>query len=358
MAQYSFEEMADMHFMYGRANGNACQARRLYADSFPGRVLPCTETFTNLHRRLCERGSFAISKHDCGRSRTTRSVENEERILQVVAENPRISVRRTAIQEGIPKSTVWEIIHDQLLYPYHFQRVQALKPEDLARRIHYCQWVREQLQVNRFFLTNVLFTDEATFTRDGIINYHNTHVWAEENPHEFLESRHQDKFCVNIWAGIIGDFLIGPFVLPNRLNGQQYLNFLENDLLHLLDDVPYQLRNDMFFMHDGAPPHFALNVREHLNRMYPGRWIGRGGPVYWPPRSPDLNPLDYFLWGYLKALVYATPVDTLEELQQRVFNACDHVRNIPGIFSRVRSSMEKRIRGCIEMNGGHFQHLL
>jgi hypothetical protein len=34
-----------------------------------------------------------------------------------------------------------------------------------------------------------------------------------------------------------------------------------------------------------------------LNRMYPNRWIGRGGLRYWTPRSPDLNPLDFFLWG-------------------------------------------------------------
>ncbi|GFW47015.1 hypothetical protein TNCV_3486271 [Trichonephila clavipes] len=33
--------------------------------------------------------------------------------------------------------------------------------------------------------------------------------------------------------------------------------------------------------------------------------ISRFGPVNWPPRSCDLTPLDYFLWGYLKALVYA-----------------------------------------------------
>jgi len=34
------------------------------------------------------------------------------------------------------------------------------------------------------------------------------------------------------------------------------------------------------------------------------RWIGRGGPIPWPPRSPDLNSLDFFFWGYLKETVY------------------------------------------------------
>lgn len=52
----------------------------------------------------------------------------------------------------------------------------------------------------------------------------------------------------------------------------------------------------------GSPPHFSLNVRNRLNQQYPNKWIGK--PVNWPPRSPDLNPLDYFLWGYLKPVVY------------------------------------------------------
>ena len=41
---------------------------------------------------------------------------------------------------------------------------------------------------------------------------------------------------------------------------------------------------------------------------YPGLWIGKGGPVAWPPRSPDLTLLDFFLWGHIKSLVYKTPV--------------------------------------------------
>jgi hypothetical protein len=49
----------------------------------------------------------------------------------------------------------------------------------------------------------------------------------------------------------------------------------------------------MWFMHDGAPPHFLGIVREHLNLTFAEQWIGRGGPVNRPARSPDLNPLDF-----------------------------------------------------------------
>jgi hypothetical protein len=65
----------------------------------------------------------------------------------------------------------------------------------------------------------------------------------------------------------------------------------------------------MWYMHDGAPPHFNLAVRDVLNNTSHGQLIGRGGPTAWPPRSPDLNPLDFYLWGRLNTLVYAAPVD-------------------------------------------------
>ncbi|KAJ8956081.1 hypothetical protein NQ318_016533 [Aromia moschata] len=59
----------------------------------------------------------------------------------------------------------------------------------------------------------------------------------------------------------------------------------------------------MYFMHDGAPPHFARIVREYLNEQFPGRWIGRGDdvPISWPPRSPDLNPCE--LWKIIQNAV-------------------------------------------------------
>ncbi|KAJ4433430.1 hypothetical protein ANN_15689 [Periplaneta americana] len=52
-------------------------------------------------------------------------------------------------------------------------------------------------------------------------------------------------------------------------------------------------------------------------------------------RSPDLTPLDFFLWGYVKSLVYETPVETEEDLRARILAACDNVRTKPGLFQRT-----------------------
>nr|XP_042901341.1 uncharacterized protein LOC122269952 [Parasteatoda tepidariorum] len=113
----------------------------------------------------------------------------------------------------------------------------------------------------------------------------------------------------------------------------------------------------MWFQHDGAPAHFSIDVRNYLNATFGARWIGRGGPIPWPPRSPDLSSLDYFLWGHLKHLVYETPVDSDEDLVARI-SAAAGVREIPGIFERVRQSLHRRCQACIASGGHKFAHLL
>lgn len=84
-----------------------------------------------------------------------------------------------------------------------------------------------------------------------------------------------------------------------------YRTFLENDLPLLLEDIPLQIRRTMFFLHDGAPAHYGRGVTNFLNKQYPNRWIDYGGPFAWPPQSPDLNPLDFFMWGHMKTLTHS-----------------------------------------------------
>ena len=91
---------------------------------------------------------------------------------------------------------------------------------------------------------------------------------------------------------------------------------------------------------------------------YPGRWIGRGRPVAWPPRSPDLTPLDFFLWGHIKSLVYETPVPGEETLLARILAASDEVRGITDVFGRVHQSFLHRCNACIARVGRHFEHIL
>jgi hypothetical protein len=99
-------------------------------------------------------------------------------------------------------------------------------------------------------------------------------------------------------------------------------------------------------------------MRHILNNTYRDRWIGRGGPTAWPPPSPDLNPLDIYLWGRLKSLVYAAHVDNEETLHHGIVSACQTIRNYPGIFELLRGSMMRRFEMYIESHGRHFEQLV
>jgi len=72
----------------------------------------------------------------------------------------------------------------------------------------------------------------------------------------------------------------------------------------------------MYYQHDGEQPHCSHFIRQYLNHKFPNRWIGCGGAQNWRPWSRDLNPLDYHVWGYMKAMVYTHKVSMREELFQ------------------------------------------
>ena len=130
-----------------------------------------------------------------------------------------------------------------------------------------------------------------------------------------------------MWCAVLDDQLIGPFILEGRLTGEAYLRFLQEDLPQLLEDVPLNKRSRMYFQNDGAPPHSSRGGTNFLNYRFPGRWIGRCGPHYWPVRSPDLSPLDYCVWGWMKELFYSEKLETRNTLLGRILDAADHIRN-------------------------------
>ena len=65
-------------------------------------------------------------------------------------------------------------------------------------------------------------------------------------------------------------------------------------------EVPLDERVHIWYLHNRASPHFVRAVTEWLNNDFPNQWVGRNDLVAWPPRSPDLSPCDFCLWGWMK----------------------------------------------------------
>ena len=106
-------------------------------------------------------------------------------------------------------------------------------------------------------------------------------------------------------------------------------------------------------MQDGAPPHFSCFVTDVLNERFPDAWIGRGGPIPWPSRSPDLSLLDFFLWGYIKNIVYAEKIRNIQDLQDSITSATETVTR--DTIQKTWQEIEFRFDVSRATNGAHIE---
>lgn len=353
---YTSIQYANMHYIYGECQGNARAAARLYRQRYPNEDrYPDYRVFINVHRLYSE--AVIPGRADHEQDRGDHDLEMEDEVIQRVRDHPGVSVRSIEQLTGIPKSSAHRILQRNRYHPYHYQKVQALLPRDYQPRVAFCRRMLAMHRADPNFLNNILWSDESSFKKDGFLNLHNVHEWNINNPHGIREEKNQYQFKVNMWTGIINGRIIGPSEFPEALTGHTYLRFLRRNLPDLLDDVPLATRRDMWLQNDGCPAHYALEVRNYLNEIYPGRWIGRMGPILWPARSPDLNSLDFFYWGYLKNKVYETPIPNLNELRRRLhhFAAEANERRLARFISR---SFIRRCHACVRAGGRQFEHLL
>jgi hypothetical protein len=166
-----------------------------------------------------------------------------------------------------------------------------------------------RLDDDNAFMKHIVFSEEATFHMSGKVNRQNCRIWGSKNPHEVME--HEcDTPKLNVWCALTANSVIGPFFSEEAtVTRASYLKMLQN---YALTQIP----QEYFFQQDGAPPHYANTVNAFLDQQFPGKWIGRRGPIAWLPRSPDLTPLDFFLWGYTKDLVYQKKVQDVAKLHR------------------------------------------
>ncbi|GFY19624.1 uncharacterized protein TNCV_4647961 [Trichonephila clavipes] len=152
------------------------------------------------------------------------------------------------------------------------------------------------------FHKRILFSDEAHWL-NGYVNKQNCRIWSEANPQVYVETPlHPEKLTVwcALWAGAV---------------------------------VPTRRRN--------MSCHTARATIDLLKDTFGDRLISRFGPVNWPPRSCDLTPLDYFLWGYVKSLVYADKPQTLDHLEDNIRRVIADIR--PQMLEKVIENWTSRL---------------
>ncbi|GFV81960.1 DUF4817 domain-containing protein [Trichonephila clavipes] len=200
----------------------------------------------------------------------------------------------------------------------------AIHQNDHQARRRFIEWAQNEIAVVPDFHKRILFSDEAHFWLNGYVNNQNCRIWSEANPQVYVETPlHPEKLTVSyaLWAaGIIGPYF-------------------KNDEGH----------NELWFQQDGATCHTARATIDLLKDTFGDHLISRFGPVNWPPRSCDLTPLDYFLWSYVKSLVYADKPQTLDHLEDNIRRVIANIQ--PQMLEKVIENWTSRL-DCIRASRG------
>jgi len=80
------------------------------------------------------------------------------------------------------------------------------------------------------------------------------------------------------------------------------------------------------------------------------------GPAVWPANSPDLNPVDYRIWGLIQERVYQTAIRDTDDLKQCL--TCVWAELKQSVVDRAIEQWRPRLRACIRAKGQHFEQLL
>lgn len=301
-------------------------------------------------RRLVERfnntGSVAP-----GKSPGRPTVANEEVVEDVRArleQSPNKSLRKLCNQTGLSYGTCHGIVKKKLhFYPYKITVLQELHQPDFQKRVDYCNWFNGNLRDNNM-LDKTFFSDEAWFHLSGYVNSQNYRTWSAENPHVYQEAPlHPLK--VGVWIAMSRRRIVGPIFFDDTVNAERYRAMLQVFIDQLHEDE----LQEGFFQHDNATAHTAAATVTFIQQYFDDRMIGRN---LWPPRSPDLTPLDYFLFGYLKNVVHRNRLHTLEELRAAIEDAVSSIGEQE--LRAVYENMKKRVDMCLQSGGDHFEHLL
>ncbi|GFU49437.1 uncharacterized protein TNCV_2308091 [Trichonephila clavipes] len=230
--------------------------------------------------------------------------------------NAREATRRLCL----PPSSVRNILRRILqLYPYKLQSCHELLPADTAQRKAFAKWAFSKMEHDPTWVFNILWTDESHFSLHGPF---------------FFETQCPVSKRIT-----------------ETVNAQRYLTLLRETVVPCLIQRGRQISN-VTFMQDGATSHTANPVKAFLILTFgEDRIVSRRCKYPWPPRSPDLTPADFWLWGYLKSRVYLSGPSSLSELKDAIRREVSSMH--PDVLHSTVAGFVTRLECLLPCGGGH-----
>ena len=276
-----------------------------------------------------------------------------ENVHQIVSSDDSKSIADISIEVEASQTTIWKILRKKLcLYPYKPHLVVPLTEAHKANRVEFSHWIKSKPPG---FPNLVIFSDEKIFTLKQIPNRQNERHWAPVDPCVEEECRYQGGESVMCWACLVdGKVLLHWFDQGQSVNQHVYLDMLKSKLWPFVS--PHATRKGYWFQQDGAKAHTAVSVRSRLTQKFNERVISHFMDRIWPPRSPDLSPLDFWFWSVCLQELRRNPPRTIDQLKATVesFAASLTAEEI----SKAVNDILPRAEACILAEGGSFEHVL
>jgi transposase len=303
-------------------------------------------------RRLRETGTIN-DRPRSGRPRSVRTKERIKRIREKIRRNPARSSRKMAKEENVSRFAMDSILRDDLgLRPYRKRKVHGLTQKQKDKRLERCAKLAKRHAGRK--VEKIVFSDEKFFVLQQCHNAKNNVVYAkgfEEIP-EHLRSvqRFQNTSGIMIWGAVSQRGKL-PLIFIDRgikINSKYYQReVLQSTLLpeanRLYPDGKWT------FQQDSAPAH-SSNATQAWCRANLPNFITKDE---WPPSSPDLNPLDFSVWGMLEPMVSERQHTSIDAFKRALIREW---KKLP--MSMVRAaigSWHKRLEAVVTRDGGRFE---
>lgn len=140
-----------------------------------------------------------------------------------------------------------KVLRNHKFQQYKIRKVHHLHIGDTERRRNFCQWYIHKTQHNPTFFQNIIWTDEAYISSDGIFNRYNNHYWSDTNSYQTFSTIRQGRFGFHVWVALFNGAVLGYCIIHGNLNTNQYTEVLERNVIDALDNMPLEQRRDVFF---------------------------------------------------------------------------------------------------------------
>ena len=301
-------------------------------------------------------------KEGSGRPKTARTEENIEAVHEMVlSQEGEPGTHKTpaeiAAELSISEQSVRNIIDKDLdLRPLKRTKVQCLHEKDIERRLVCSRRLLRMYTEN--VLNTAFFSDEKIFKVRQVYNVQNDRVYAPKdqkkskvNPDRILaeQSGFPEWIMVSVAisrAGKTSVFFVEP---GTKVNAQYYCNVLLKDLIPQMNRLAK--RQEYLFMQDGARSHTARLTVTMLDKQKQLKLLK---PEYWPANSPDLNPVDYCVWGILERNVYrGRKITNIDQLKAAIVEEWDKLPQ--DVIDNCINDFKKRLKLVVENEGRHIE---